>query len=620
MQCLPNPLGVCNDNDMVTTRLFLFFFAVTAIELLAQACSIVRNPIFAVSAVENPTIHTSSSAVLARSHFALTFTFNELHVKFVLEPNHHVLGENTRVTHLAPNGSVSHSGEVDRLQYKVFKGNAWIARAEMRHGWQEAGWARVLVVQDGPHPLFEGVFTVDGDRHHVQLSRTYLRARHRLDPPVRSAEQEYMVVWRDSDVLPAGREGTQQDLRRGLNDSDGAGCDTDQLSFNSNLNHPVYAGMMKRSEASLRAGDSHITVSMGKRLAHRQRSGSKNISQTLISTIGQTFGCPSERMVAMVGIATDCTYTSDFDSTESVTQNIIQMMNTASAVWEDAFNITLSLANLTISDASCPGTPSEDMAWNQDCSSGINIRQRLSLFSAWRIKQRDENSHWTLLSACSTGSIVGVAWLGQACVKVNMDSNATAAEDAELDSGGGEQTVSGANVVVRAAGTDEWQVFAHETGHTFGAVHDCTGKTCSSSSDTASAQQCCPLSANACDAHGMYIMNPSSRPGIKNFSPCSVGNICSAIGHKSVDTSCLKRSAAAAESSSWIDDYKPVAIGVPSALGLAIMIALLGYCFCRFRRRCGKKETLPFSKAAAGGDGPASEPQQPELARRDAGG
>jgi hypothetical protein len=34
-------------------------------------------------------------------------------------------------------------------------------------------------------------------------------------------------------------------------------------------------------------------------------------------------------------------------------------------------------------------------------------------------------------------------------------------------------------------------------------------------------------------------MNPSTGQGITNFSPCSIGNICSAIGRQSVKTACL---------------------------------------------------------------------------------
>lgn len=96
--------------------------------------------------------------------------------------------------------------------------------------------------------------------------------------------------------------------------------------------------------------------------------------------------------------------------------------------------------------------------------------------------------------------------------------------------------MSGANVVVK---TDtEWLVIAHEVGHTFGAVHDCDSTTCNDGK-TVAAQQCCPLSTSTCPAGGKYVMNPSTSAGITNFSPCSIGNICSAIGGQSVKTSCL---------------------------------------------------------------------------------
>lgn len=79
---------------------------------------------------------------------------------------------------------------------------------------------------------------------------------------------------------------------------------------------------------------------------------------------------------------------------------------------------------------------------------------------------------------------------------------------------------------------------SHESGHTFGAVHDCDSQTCSDG-NTVNAQQCCPLSGSTCDAGAQYIMNPSTGQGITQFSPCSVGNICSAIGRNSVKTTCL---------------------------------------------------------------------------------
>lgn len=50
---------------------------------------------------------------------------------------------------------------------------------------------------------------------------------------------------------------------------------------------------------------------------------------------------------------------------------------------------------------------------------------------------------------------------------------------------------------------------------------------------------CCPFSATTCDAGGNYIMNPSTSDKANDFSPCTVGNICSAFKGKSVNTSCL---------------------------------------------------------------------------------
>jgi hypothetical protein len=512
--------------------------AAAVVAPIAEASSNIRNPISALSEVHNTTIHTSNHRIHAYSHFDLTFNVrDELHVKFTLEPNHDILGENAVITHLAPDGSVRHTEEVDREKHKVFKGTSWVKRPNRNEDrWQRAGWARVLVSQDGKTPLFEGAFTVDRDHHHVQSSHNYLRTRHQLDPEVERAEpgQEYMVMWRDSDVFSNDQGFMHQDLKRGLEfGNETASCYADGLGFNSHPDHPVYAAMRKRSLKSFGSMDFS-------NIFRRQsdQTGGNSAGVNLETTIGQTAGCPTTRKVALVGVATDCTYTGEFNSTESARENVIQVMNAASAVWENTFNISLGLANLTISDAQCPGTPSQNTAWNQGCSDSVQIQDRLNLFSAWRGQQRDSNSHWTLLSTCNTGTAVGLAWLGQACVNDAVDTNSTSTGGDQTGSSGSTETVAGANVVVRTRGAQEWQVIAHETGHTFGAVHDCDTQACSSATTTAS-QQCCPLSSTTCNAGGQYIMNPSSTSGIDAFSPCTVGNICSAFLRNSVKTDCL---------------------------------------------------------------------------------
>ena len=504
---------------------------------LAQASSSIRNPIGALSAVQNATIHTHNHRVTALSHFDLTFNIrHDLFVKLTLEPNHDIIAEDATVAYLEPDGTIKHKERIDRLDHKVFKGMAWIQRPSIgQNKWQSVGWVRASVRRDGKKPMFEGAFAVNHDYHHIQSTSNFMRTRHRLDPKIDMLDddEEYMVLWRDSDILPSTEQLKHQELRRSIAEGFPT-CQADGLSFNVNPEHPVYLGMMERPSRSYGSMDfSHL-------FSKRQidsTSGGNSAGVNLKSTIGQTTGCPSTNKVALVGVATDCTYTGSFNTQQDMRQNVINQMNTASALWESTFKISLGLQNLTISNPNCPASPASATEWNQGCSNNVNIQARLNYFSAWRGTQHDDNSHWTLLSTCNTGSAVGLAWLGQACVNTATTTN-TSMTGSGQTTGGGTETVTGANVVVRTAGASEWQIIAHETGHTYGAVHDCTAQTCADASFVA-AQQCCPLSKTTCNAGAQYIMNPSTAQGITHFSPCSIGNICSAIGRNSVNTQCL---------------------------------------------------------------------------------
>jgi hypothetical protein len=372
--------------------------------------------------------------------------------------------------------------------------------------------------------LFEGAFRVDGDHHHVQTRTHFMQTKHKLDPSLKVKDSEYMVVWRDSDISSGLTEDGDGLLHTDLKRSAGEqpSCSADGLSFNTQLDHPVFRAMGRRENSIW--GSASTRSIFGRQIDGQ--TGGNSAGVNLSTTIGNSAGCPSTRKVALVGVATDCKYTAVFNSTASARANIISIINSASVQYENSFNITLGLQNLTISDPACPATASASAPWNIGCSDSVTIQDRLNLFSAWRGERNDNNAYWTLLSTCATQSAVGLAWLGQACVATSQVSSSSS----------GNETVSGANVVVRT-GT-EWQVLAHETGHTFGAVHDCTSQTCADGQTVAS-QQCCPLSDSTCDAGGQYIMNPSTGPNIQNFSPCTIGNICSAIGRNSVKTSCL---------------------------------------------------------------------------------
>jgi hypothetical protein len=491
--------------------------------LLVQSAahSTQRNPLRYLTRVDDIEVHTPSCRVHAHSEFEITFSLHDgrSKIRLSLQPNHDIIADGATIQHLHADGTVTRE-VINRADHRIFLGDAFIQH--MGHSeWINAGWARVNVHDDGKEPVFEGAFRIHGDHHHVMTSTNYRQTMVEGDPIILPEDQEYMIVWRDSDIIPAEESWDEhQELRRDVMERE-ASCTYDALDFNADESHPIYRGIDVRSEE-------RFASTSPRELFARQIDGTlggNGAGVNLASTIGNTAGCPSTRKVALVGMATDCTYTSRFPSKANVTTNLIQQVNTASQLYESTFNISLGIANVTIADSECPGNAAATQTpWNVNCDSGVDITGRLNLFSKWRGQFTDSNAYWTLMTTCNTGAAVGLAWLGQACV-----------QGAQSSRGGNNESIAGANVVVRTP--QEWQVFAHETGHTFGAVHDCNRQSCGDG--TVTKQQCCPLSAGQCDANGGFIMNPSTGSGITNFSPCSVGNICSALGRRSVRSECL---------------------------------------------------------------------------------
>ena len=451
-----------------------------------------RNPIRYSTTIERPIIHTSSHRVNSLSTFDLSFSLHQgkQEVKLKLSPNHDAIADNATIKYVASDGVVLRTEAIDRRDHKVYMGDAYIQYVG-ENEWSKVGWARVMVFQDGLRPVFEGAFQLDGDHHHIQTWQNYKSTKRSLDPDFGSADKDGMIVWRDSDVV--SKESLER--RREKNDRS---CEFDDIPFNRGLSS------ITRSELNI----SYIAA----------RQGGRNH----ISSIGSKAGCPTSKQVARVGVATDCTYTATFPSIEAARENIIAQFNLASAQYEENFNIALSIQNLIISDAACPAFQQSDRPWNVACHPTVTLMNRLNLFSQWRGQNLDVNAFWTLLTTCKTNPAVGLAWLGQAC---NPNSISIGSQD----------FASSTNIIVRTS--SEWQVIAHEVGHTFGAVHDCNAADCSNGAS--SSGQCCPLSADTCDAGGQFLMSPTTSQTDKRFSPCSVGNICSAIGQNGVSTACL---------------------------------------------------------------------------------
>lgn len=148
---------------------------------------------------------------------------------------------------------------------------------------------------------------------------------------------------------------------------------------------------------------------------------------------------------------------------------------------------------------------------------------------------------------------------------------------------------------------------SHESGHIFGAIHDCTADTCASDPS-----ECCPLSSSTCDAGGRYIMNPVTSTSLTQFSPCTVGYVCSGFQSRSVRTSCLvdnydgvtteydgdnclggkceqmnfaDSTVNGNSQSSWIDRHRRLVIGLCAGVGGSLVIALVIVVICCCRRR-----------------------------------
>lgn len=410
-----------------------------------------------------------------------------------LERNDDLFSHPILVRNLGADGSVQSVDTIPGGSHLTFRGTARLEQERHQESSTRilAGWARMTFFIRSGEQLGEGAFSIAGVEYHVVTNSNYQRTRSPRDPDIsEQGETPYMVAWKESVDASSDRS---EELRKRQNTN--ATCSVSDLDFNQN-----------QLDLATRNDD----------LRSRQSGGLNSLD--LGSLVGSTAGCPTSRQIALLGIATDCSYTAQFNSSDELRQQVLSMVNTASRLYEQSFNVALRVQNLTISDRNCPSSGgSSSTPWNLACSNSVSISDRLQLFTTWRRGLgTDGNAIWSLLSTCNSGSTVGIAWVGTVCSGASGRSQGT----------------PGTNVVIRTR--SEWQVLAHEIGHNFGAVHDCT-----SDCNAGSSERCCPLSQSSCDANGQYIMNPASTTRMTEFSPCTIGTICTAMGRNLIRTTCL---------------------------------------------------------------------------------
>lgn len=411
---------------------------------------------------------------------------------------------------------------------------------------------------------FEGSFNWAGNDHTIQLPLNYHTARQDGDPTLsrRILNRGTPIVHRRSDIMSPAEARDRGILLRGEANT---GCSADSHEFNSqnalfltknnNDAHSFspmsfFAPSMNSGQLSARSlfpmlrgraadffRDPKTTIAPDQSfpynditLLRRQDTGNDigggSANSSFIGDIGSTSGCPAAARVVYMGVASDCSYTGRFSNSSDARTTLLNNMNVVSNIYRSTFRLSLGVVQLEVREAdSCSSATTGADAWNSACSNTFTLDERLSSFSQWRGQQSSNGAGlWHLFTTCSTGSEVGVAWLGTLCK--------------ETSSGQGSDVISGTGVT--GATTNEAQISAHEIGHNFGAIHDCISG-CSISGSTAinnGGAVCCPLSSTTCNTNGDYIMSPVSQTDTQIFSPCSIGNICTMLGG-GINTTCV---------------------------------------------------------------------------------
>ncbi|KAF9326399.1 hypothetical protein BG006_010165 [Podila minutissima] len=372
------------------------------------------------------------------------------------------------------------------------------------------GWARMMIEHDENDDsiILRGAFNVGDDTYHV-TTRQHYHIQKRSDdhaPLTNTRHKSNLVIYRDSDLLQT----THQIKKRSTPAQSSCGTKGQR----STEPHGYYYPPDLTSPLSPSSSGSGLFGMINSGILHKRAVNTSDIMVTVAGPNPVPSGCPQTRMVAYIGVAADCTYVRSYNGLANARKQIFADFNTASGIYESTFNVALGIKAMVIESMNCPKIPAKGVAWNQECSTNYTISNRLSDFSFWRGQSgraADGIGLWHLMTKCSSGSILGIAWTKALC------QTTAVAQGMEYTSGTGVSTIS----------PYEWMVVAHELGHGFGAQHDCTDSTCITADSVTG--PCCPLSDTVCDAQDRYIMNPSEQATTKIFSPCSISAICSTI-------------------------------------------------------------------------------------------
>ena len=273
--------------------------------------------------------------------------------------------------------------------YGLYDGLVFTTRQE------SVGWARITHIGNDE---YEGVFTTDLGMYHLKAISVYDKSR------------------RDDDVIllsPGARHGNfTHSTHILIKDRDS------YLNQLSESDH-VLSNVLSEQRNIEESGSPFFQINQCGVSSHFASNKSQISTSSSFSNLNifkrAPANCPnSKKYVSMAAVA-DCSYYAKYQSAQRVLNLILADWLAASKVYEQSFNVILTLSKLDILQTCATDLSTPLNRWNQLCSRAYTIQNRLSDFSFWRGQQKDSFALWHLMTNCPTQPSVGIAWVKTLC-------------------------------------------------------------------------------------------------------------------------------------------------------------------------------------------------------------